>query len=60
MKTGFIAGLVASLMVSAAFADDVVEHERMIQKSEEFQKRFESASLLFTRETVGDMRPHEE
>ena len=44
MKTGFIAGLVALLMVSTAFADDSVEHERMIQKSVEFQKRFESAS----------------
>jgi len=44
MKIGFIAGLVASLLVSVSFADDAVEHERMIQKSEEFQKRFESAS----------------
>ena len=44
MKTGFIAGLVTSLMVNTAFADDAVEHERMIQKSVEFQKRFESAS----------------
>jgi uncharacterized membrane protein (DUF106 family) len=44
MKTGLIAGLAASLLVSASFADDVVEHERMIQKSDEFQKRFEGAS----------------
>jgi len=44
MKIGFIAGLVASLLVSTSFADDAVEHEQMIQKSEEFQKRFESAS----------------
>ena len=44
MKKGLIAGLVASLLVGASFADDAVEHERMIQKSEEFQKRFEGAS----------------
>ena len=44
MKTGLIAGLVASLLVGASFADHAVEHERMIQKSEEFQKRFEGAS----------------
>jgi uncharacterized membrane protein (DUF106 family) len=44
MKTGLIAGLVASLLVSLSFADDAVEHERMVQKSEEFQKRFEGAS----------------
>ena len=44
MKIGFITGLVASLLVSVSFADDAVEHERMIQKAEEFQKRFERAS----------------
>jgi len=44
MKTGLIAELVASLLMGASFADDAVEHERMIQKSEEFQKRFEGAS----------------
>lgn len=44
MKTGLIAGLVASLLMGASFADDAVEHERMIQKSEEFQKRFEGTS----------------
>ena len=44
MKTGLIAGLVASLLMGASFADDAVEHERMIQKSEEFEKRFEGAS----------------
>jgi uncharacterized membrane protein (DUF106 family) len=43
MKKGLIAVL-ASLLVGASFADDAVEHERMIQKSEEFQKRFEGAS----------------
>ena len=43
MKKGLIA-LLASLLVGASFADDAVEYERMIQKSEEFQKRFESAS----------------
>ena len=43
MKKGLIAVL-ASLLVGASFADDAVEYERMIQKSEEFQKRFESAS----------------
>ena len=43
MKKGLIA-LLASLLVGASFADDAVEHERMIQKSAEFQKRFESAS----------------
>ncbi|MBL6825240.1 MAG: hypothetical protein ISQ69_04450 [Litoricola sp.] len=44
MKQQVIFGVMISVLAVGAAADEVREHERMIEKSEAFQERFEQAS----------------
>ena len=44
MKKRVILGVMISILAVGAAADEVREHERMIEGSEAFQERFEQAS----------------
>ena len=44
MKQQVILGVMISVLAVGAAADDLRAHERMIEKSEAFQERFEQAS----------------
>ena len=44
MKKQVMLGVMISVLAVGAAADEVCEHERMIERSEAFQERFEQAS----------------
>ena len=44
MKKQVMLGVMISVLAVGAAADEVREHERMIERSEAFQERFEQAS----------------
>ena len=44
MKKRVMLGVMISILAVGAAADEVREHERMIERSEVFQERFEQAS----------------
>ena len=52
MKQQVILGVMISVLAVGAAADEVREHERMIERSEAFQERFEQASPEQQREML--------
>ena len=53
MKKQVMLGVMISVLAVGAAADEVREHERMIERSEAFQERFEQASAEQQKEMLG-------
>ena len=58
MKKQVMLGVMISVLAVGAAADEVREHERMIERSEVFQERFEQASREQQKEMLERRNEH--